>query len=69
MSATKRKVLNLEDKVRVIELSKSKSCRKIADKFEMELEDISMKTFLISSKQSQITDFLRLEFLSSELSF
>ena len=69
MSATKRKVLNLEDKVRVIELSKSKSCRKIADEFEMELEDISMKTFLISSKQSQITDFLRLEFLSSELSF
>ena len=25
----------------------------------MELEDISMKTFLISSKQSQITDFFK----------
>ena len=59
MSASKRKVLNIEDKVQVIELPKSKSCRKIANKFEMELEDISMKTFLISSKQSQITDFFK----------
>ena len=62
MSASKRKVLNLEDNVRVIDLSKSKSCRKIAD-----TEGISMKTFLISSKQSKVV--LRLEFLSSELCF
>ena len=45
--------------MRVIGLSKSKCCQKIADEFEMELEDISMKTFLISSKQSQITDFFK----------
>ena len=59
MSASKRKILNLEDKVRVNELLKSKSCRKIVDEFEMELEDISMKIFLISSRQSQITDFFK----------
>ena len=33
MSASKRKVLDLKDKLRVVELSKSKSCRKIADEF------------------------------------
>ena len=33
MSASQRKILDLQAKLRVVELSKTKSCRKIAEEF------------------------------------